>query len=190
VGDLVNLDEILGKFEGTANHDELIRRFKGFVPVGPTPIQELVKLLGEQVNIKGIAPSELPGQAMPVAMYNAYHCIFNQELQLTPDRMLFYVFQILRDKKSSRYYASEDVIDDFIYVIFEKHTGYIWSNSQWLFLELVFAKGVSQHELATEGLQFLSLFSYFENMHLYSDPQSLAHDHCLIFDNVEIIRGK
>jgi len=47
--------------------------------------------------------------------------------------------------------------DPFLYVVFEKHTGYFSSNSDHLSAELMFTRGVSKNEIDTNGLLFKSL---------------------------------
>ncbi|HBC93183.1 MAG TPA: hypothetical protein DCZ10_09885 [Pelotomaculum sp.] len=149
------------------NYNEQVRMFKHLIPIGPKSISELVEMLEAKADIKEIAPNELPGYARQTAIYNASHCILNEDLQVKPDNMLLLAFQIIQNEKSSYYYSDDIMGDDFIYVVFEKHTEYMWSNSQKLFLELELARGVSQHEFDTEGILFRSLVAH------------LASDYCL-----------
>jgi len=140
-------------------YDEQVQMFKGTIPIGPKPISELVELLETQVDLKKIALSDLPGHALQTAMLNATHCILNKDLQLKYDNMSFIAFQVIKNDKS-RQYCSDVSQEKFIYVIFEKHTGYISSNSNRLFLELELARGVSQYEFDIEGDQFRSLLAH------------------------------
>lgn len=133
--------------------------FKDTIPIGPKSINELIDLLAERVDIMEIATSDLADHIMRMAMFNASHCILNDDLHMKPDSMSFLVFKIIQNEKSSQY-SSEISQNEFIYVIFETHIGYIFSNSNRLFLELELLRGVSQHEYDTEGNQFKSLISH------------------------------
>ena len=141
------------------NYNEQVRMFKSSIPIGPKTISELVDWLRKQVDIKEIPLSLLHGRTLQTAKYNARHCILNNPLQLNPDDMFFLAFEVIINQKSSRYF---DTIYDheLIYVVLEEHTGYIFSNSNRLFLDLEFIRGVSQHEFDTEGDEFRSLLSH------------------------------
>lgn len=141
------------------NYNEQVRMFKSSIPIGPKTISELVDWLRKQVDIREMPLSALPGRTLQTAKYNASHCILNNHLQLNPDDMFFLAFEMIKNQKSSRYF---DTIYDhnLIYVVLEEHTGYIFSNSNRLFLDLEFIRGVSQHEFDTEGDKFRSLLSH------------------------------
>ena len=145
--------------EPMLNYDEQVRMFKDSIPIGPKTIPELVDWLRKQVDIKEIPLSALPGRALQTAKHNAMTCILNDGLQLKPDDMSFLAFEVKINPKSSRY--SDTLYDhNMIYVVFEEHNGYIFSNSNRLFFDLEFIRGVSQHELDTEGNEFRSLLSH------------------------------
>lgn len=73
--------------------------------------------------------------------------------------MTFHIFQVEKNAKSNKYY-NDDFCEKFVYIIFEEHTGYIFSNSNQLFLELEVAQGVSQTEFDHEGIQFRSILAH------------------------------
>lgn len=142
------------------NYNEQVQMFKSRIPIGLKSSAELIEYLKQKAEIKEILPSDLPGKIMQTAVDNASHCILNENLQLKADDMSFLVFQVIQGKNSSPYYSDISQDEDFIYVIFERSTGYITSNSNQLFLELELARGVTQHEYDTEGSQFRSLISH------------------------------
>jgi hypothetical protein len=106
-----------------------------------------------------ISLEELPAHLAASAVYNASHCILNDHLRTSPGEMSFLVFEIVRNEKSKGYFLDQPDCGH-VYAILEELTGYIWSNSNRLFLELEFVRGVSQEEIDTEGNQFRSIISH------------------------------
>lgn len=142
---------------------EQIKRFKGIIPIGPRDVSEQIEVLKTKVDIKELALNDLPCQLLKTAMYNATHCILNRNLNVLPEHMLFVAFQVIASKKSCLYLDVNNLNECLIYVIFEKHTGYIMSNNNQLFLDMELARGVSQYEYDTEGEEFRSLVSHLAN---------------------------
>lgn len=89
---------------------------------------------------------------------NASHCICNDELKLAPNNMIFRAFEVIRNEKSVPYLT--DYPRGSVYTIFEERTVYISSDSNKLFRELEFARGVSKEEYDKEGMQFRCLISH------------------------------
>lgn len=142
------------------NYAEQVAMFKDSIPIGKKQTFELVDFLKNQVDVREIKLNDLPGNVAKMVIFNAVHCILNNDLQLNSKDMSFLVFQIIKNEKSYKYFTDKGQRGKFVYIVFEEHTGYISSNSNQLFLEFELARGVTQHEFDTEGNQFRSLISH------------------------------
>ena len=104
---------------------------------------------------------KLPGSFAESARFNATHCVLNEELRLQPDDMVFRAFEVERNEKSEAYFSDPyELQNDFMYVIFEEHTVFVWSTCSKLFLELELTRGVSRQEIDEEGVQYRSLLAH------------------------------
>lgn len=142
------------------SYDEQIRIFKNSIPIGPKGVDEMVAILRSEVDIEKIELHSTPGQTMRNAIFNASHCIDNFGLQVAPENMVFSTFKITRNEKSEIYYQDIPEYNEFIYMIFEKFTGYLISNSNLLFVKMELVQGVSQQEFDTNGLKLQALLSH------------------------------
>ena len=147
-----------------AKYDKLVKMFKDKIPVGVKTLAQVIDVLKakvdtEEIKVIDLDVDDILTTEVKVAAFNAYHCMDNTNLQIKPEDMSFFVFKIVRNEKSKPYYDKmpEDIKHEGIYVILEEHTGYILSNSNSLFVELEVERGVSQHEIDTDGDQFKSL---------------------------------
>lgn len=142
------------------SYEEQVRMFKSKVPIGIKEVPELVELLRTKVDLVEIAPEDMPKSLIESSGYNATHCILNDELHLKPEELSFVVYRVVDNAKSKEYLAKEHHEDYFVFVIFEHRTGYMWSNSTRIFLEMELARGVSQQEYDSEGWQFRSIIAH------------------------------
>jgi len=141
-------------------YNEQVRMFKKSIPVGVKKTCELIEILKTLANIEEIEMSDLGEPLMLSVMFNAKHCISNELLKLNYPDMSFFAFSLINDHKNSKYFNDKYQVDKSIYVVFEEHTGFIWSGNNTLFLDLELAKGVSRQEYETEGSSFRSILSH------------------------------
>lgn len=141
------------------NYDEQVKMFKSSIPIGPKSVAELVSILQSELNIEKIELCTTNSQIMRNATFNATHCVLNSKLKIPSEKMEFLTYKVNRDEKSEIYYQNVSDPNEFIYIIFEKLTGYLTSNSNLLFRKMELARGVSQEEFDMEGPQFQSLIS-------------------------------
>lgn len=140
------------------SYKEQIKKFKKCIHIGPTSTSDLLKWLKEKVDVREISFSDLrKGDALMIT-YNAKNCILNKD-HLSVEQMKFHIFQVVPNEKSAVYY-NEQPYEEIIYVVLEEKTGYIYSGSNLLFLELEVKQGVSEEEYNTEGLQFRSILAH------------------------------
>lgn len=153
------------------NYNEQIRMFKKKISVGVKKTSELINILKAKADIKEILLNDIPGYTKNFIVYNVKHSILNEHLQLNPNEMTFFVFLVIKNQKSEKYFCDKYQFEKFIYVVFEEHTGYVWSNNNRLFVDLELERGVSQQEFDTEGILFRSLLSHLAI--LYCDDNNI-----------------
>ena len=141
------------------NYREQVQLFKDLVPIGPRSTSALIKQLKGQVDTSNLSLEELPVYLADMIVFNACHCLQNDGIHLQAESMSFLVFEVMRNEKSRRYFL-EKTDEERVYAVFEEHSGFIWSNSNHLFLEMEFARGVSRQEIDEEGLEFRCLISH------------------------------
>ena len=140
------------------SYEEQVKAFKDIVPIGVKRVPELIELLKRQVDLKEVTAEDLQYLEADTAKYNASCYIDSRGLQLKPEEMSFIYFQVIENEKSAHY---DNVYPEsgYIYIIIEEHSGYLTTNSNWLSIEIDFARGISQHDLDTEGVPFQSLIA-------------------------------
>lgn len=141
------------------SYDEQVEMFKKTIPIGPKQAPELIDCLMEMVDVNEISLSNLPGFALQNAYFNATNCILNADLKLAPSDLSFVAYNVIRNDKRDKY-ISNSLENELLFVIFEKQTGYVSSNSDRLFLDLELVRGVSRREFDAEGDQFRSLIAH------------------------------
>jgi len=155
--DVKTLTKLLKLLE--TNEDQR-KKLKDIIPVGVKSTTELIEALKLKFDVTEITATDLDSFAglMDSIVFNACNCILNEDLQLKPESMLFIIFRIELNDKSMYYFENRQFKEDpFLYIVFEKHTGYFSSNSEHLATELAFTQGVSENEIDTNGLLFKSL---------------------------------
>ncbi len=163
---LVNRGELIHM-----NYNEQIRMFKKKISVGVKKTSELINIFKAKADIKEILLNDIPGYTKNSIIYNVKHSMLNEYLQLNPNEMIFFAFLMIKNQKSEKYFCDKYQFEKFIYVVFEEHTGYVWSNNNRLFVELELERGVSQQEFYTEGILFRSLLSHIAI--LYCDDNNI-----------------
>ena len=99
-------------------------------------------------------------------MYNAVNAITNQRVQADQNELEFVCYKLEKVADNKKYnYALRTSHGSFVYVIFEKKTGYILSNSSRLHLELVLAQGVTQEDI-NENSFYMQYYVFCRNEYL------------------------
>ncbi len=145
------------------NYNKQHKKFKHLIKVGPVPVPELINLLKNMLTVQEIGLDTFSDYYRERLKHNAFYCINNQKLQITPDEMVFRFFEIIKDKRAKQYFVNEPnqlFTQDMCYIIFEEKTGYMDSSSNKLFLDMMLKRGVSQEDYDNEGLQFRALLGY------------------------------
>ncbi len=89
----------------------------------------------------------------------------NQESKAGPDNLEFLCYKLEKTPRNEAYNQVLPAIhQEFIYVVMEKKTGYILSNSNKLFLELSLLQGVSQTDIDNDTLH---MKAYRANQRFY-----------------------
>lgn len=106
---------------------------------------------------------ELVGPTLRHIAYNIVHCLRNNQLKLTADKLKFVVYKLVRNDKSILYYQNDYVHvggreDDF----FETKTGSVYSNSNKLQLELFIKQGISKYDYDNETSMLIFYLSYLD----------------------------
>ena len=97
---------------------------------------------------------------------NVFFSIYNIEDRSKND-FIFICYSIEENEKSEMYYSDLNDGKDKVIVDIEKCTGYIYSNSSKLFLELVIERGINTEDIELRNVfyqDYLSkLYYYFNN---------------------------
>ena len=108
---------------------------------------------------------------MKTITFNVLNCILNVE-ELTEDELEFVRYLVEHNEDTEHYYEEMlsrvvPAIYKPIYVLFEKKTGYITSNSQMLLLELFIEQGIDEEDLESESIHAISYLSRIERYEEY-----------------------
>lgn len=130
-------------------------------------ISELVEWLRERVDVTENSLSDFPKYYASRIPYNAIHCLQNQEIKAGPDDLEFLCYRLEKTPRNEAYNQVLPAIhQEFIYVVMEKKTGYILSNSNKLFLELSLLQGVTQEDIDNDTLY---MKAYRANQKFYQE---------------------
>ena len=103
---------------------------------------------------------------MKAMTFNVINCILDVE-GLTEDELEFVYYLVEHNEDTEHYYEEMlsrvvPAIYKPIYVLFEKQTGYITSNSQMLLLELFIEQGIDEEDLKSDSIHARSYLSYID----------------------------
>lgn len=141
----------------------LIAKYKKNLTPGLKSTFELIKVLKSNYNIQEISYKDVD----PVFWE---HSVFdNLESLQNGKTYQFCVFKVIRDSKSRKIYRLWDEIveSDYIFVIFEKLTGYITSNCNQLLLFLIIKRGIEKYDYDNNTpvmIHYLMLLNEFKKM--------------------------
>lgn len=109
---------------------------------------ELLKWLQKRYSVTELELTDFSKSFVAHLEYNAVHAITNQKMMIEPDRLQFVCCKIESVICNDGYnHILNSTGEEFTYVIIEKNTGYILSNSNKIQLELVIERGVTKEDL-------------------------------------------
>lgn len=107
-------------------------------------IDDLVGWLRRKTTVTKIDFSCFSKSLITMISNNAVNAITNQKTKANKEDLEFVCFKV----EDSKYKLILDVThEEFIYVIIERKTGYILSNCNELYFELVLTRGVTQEDI-------------------------------------------
>ena len=143
-----------------------MRKINQFVPNIIKPRKSSEEFLSHLQNKVKCTQSDVPDRNsffMKTITFNVLNCILNVE-GLTENNLEFEYYLVEHNEETEHYY--EEIISrqvpafyEPIYVLFEKKTGYITSNSQMLLLELFIEQGIDEEDLESESIHAISYLS-------------------------------
>ncbi|MDR3586982.1 MAG: hypothetical protein P4L59_16970 [Desulfosporosinus sp.] len=152
------------------SNNKLWEKYKHKIVPGEKSTEELINFLKDKVDVVEIDTTEFSRFFMERHIINIVHCVRNQELKLTANDLNIIAFNIIKDNRSNSYYQCRPVQriankhkNDMIYVVFEKRTGYIHSNSNKLLLELFIERGISQYDYDNDTNLLHSYLFYLDS---------------------------
>ena len=126
-------------------------------------VNQLSSWLHEHAVVTPISLSAFSKSFIEHLAYNAVNAITNQRVQADQNELEFVCYKLEKVADNKKYnYALSTSHESFVYVIFEKKTGYILSNSSRLHLELVLAQGVTQEDI-NENSFYMQYYVFCRN---------------------------
>ena len=142
---------------------------KQFIPQIISPRKSSEEFLMHLTNKIKCTPSDVSERNsffMKAITFNVLNCILNVE-GLTEEDLEFEYYLVEHNEDTEHYYEEMlsrvvPAIYKPIYVLFEKKTGYITSNSQMLLLELFIEQGIDEEDLKSDSILARSYLSYID----------------------------
>ena len=136
--------------------EKLIALYKPQVITQHKDISDLCSWLIGHLDIEEFPFTEFSNSFINQLNFSAVNAITNQKLKLTAEQFQFVSYRLLPTEKNRAYNAAlKSTGEKYIYVIFERNTGYISTNSAQLQLELSVEQGVSQYDYDNDTDMFL-----------------------------------
>jgi len=134
---------------------------------GEKSVENLIDFLKGKVDIVETEITKLTKSIFKHIIQNVVHGNQNKE-NSTSNELDFIVYEVVKNNRSNSYYQSyipkvdhsENVT---IYVVFEKKTRGIYTNSNILFLELSIERGVSQYDYDNDTDLFKGYLFYLDS---------------------------
>lgn len=138
-------------------------------------VNQLSAWLHEHAVVTPISLSAFSKSFIEHLAYNAVNAITNQRVQADQNELEFVCYKLEKVADNKKYnYALRTSHGSFVYVIFEKKTGYILSNSSRLHLELVLAKALRK-KISMKILSTCNIMS-FAGMNIRNCVSKTAKD--------------
>ena len=113
--------------------------------------------------------NEIPNLRMH--RFNAYHLPSNEILNLSEEQLEIKAIRVPTTDTTKHYVAKnfvsmnryDEACEDYIYLAYEKQVGYLYSNSNELFLEAVLAKGISEDDITNQTEKYTCYLFYLQS---------------------------
>ena len=86
------------------NYDEQLKSFKHLIKIGPKTVSELSVLLKNKLTVQEIGAENFSDYYCEALKRNAFYCINNEKLQISPDEMVFRFFEVIMDERARQLY--------------------------------------------------------------------------------------
>ena len=127
--------------------ENLIALYKPQIIPQHKDISDLYNWLNNRLDIEEVPLTEFSNSFIKQLNFSAANAITNKELKLKTDQFQFVSYRLLPTDKNYVYNAIlRQTGEKYIYVIFERNTGYISTNNAQLHLELSVEQGVRQYD--------------------------------------------
>lgn len=147
--------------------ENMVSKLKHSVISGKKTPSDLADWIKTKFDVKLISFSKFSDAFFSSIKFNALHAITNKYLCLSEGDFEFVLYQIIENEKSNVYYDSFDLRnagEEFIFIILERKTGYVFTNHNKLQLELVMEQGISQYDYDNETDVFVNYLSCIDRI--------------------------
>lgn len=130
---------------------------------------ELSNWLIQHADVEEVQIELLPKSYWDAIMFNILHGYIKNNSKLDLNSLEFVVYRLLDTDKNEVYNQSLKVIhEEFVYVVFEKHTGIISSNCNRLQIELILAQGINHEDLLQKSVAYQTYLTF---LHFYQNGE-------------------
>ena len=145
----------------------LASKYKHIVILGNRDTQEIINIIKNKFTIVEVNLFDIQSTIVRFLNSNVLHSYSNQKLALSESDFEYRVFKIINNQKSKDYYNGfhQPQIDG-LFVVLEINTGYIYTNSNRLQLELMIWQGICKYHFTNETMVYwgyLNLYEHYEN---------------------------
>lgn len=138
-----------------------------FLVKGYVPVSEIIAKIKFSYGGTEILTEIIPN--LPMHRFNAVHLPSNELQQLNEQEVQIKAICI-PITEASRHYIEKDYVpvhrsakeSDFIYLAYEEQLGYLYSNSNQLFLESILARGIPEAEIQQETEEYTCYLFYLK----------------------------
>lgn len=150
------------------NIREFVRRNPQSITLGYVPLQKIVSDLRDRYNGTDIPPDQIPNLFMH--RFNAVNLPSNEAQMLCQEQLHIKGIKIPVTELSHHYtikdyvpvHCSASPEPDYIYLAYEEQLGYLYSNSNKLFLEAVLSRGIPDTHIQKETEEYTCYLFYMK----------------------------
>lgn len=122
-------------------------------------LPDFMRRLEAKVDVRELTCNEFPKPMLHMVCKNAMNSVRNMRTQFQEEELQFVYYELEMTEKTRQFFIHEkEGKFESYYIVFEEHTGYIWSNCNRLFLELIIEQGVNEEDMEDEGLNYLIFY--------------------------------
>lgn len=144
--------------------ERLLQTYKKTIKPGLHPFQTFIQPFFLNYDFQPVVFESWDTRFQQALRKNAASCIRNTDC-ITEQKMDFIAYQLVRNQKSEAYYQRRfSTGPGDIFFAYEQKTGYLYSNSGRLFLELNCARGVSEYDYEHNTVQLVEYLSCIDRL--------------------------